>query len=195
MSSSDDPATIEIPDGCELSAACATDVSDERRQLRHGYLHEHEGAMWLCTTDSVIVVAVQVTASAAITEGFVPVEVLRHLEAGGNAEQLTSTAWRTIADGTGVTFDVAAELDGQQPVRPGALGMWDQPTGRPVMRVMLDMQRTATALRALGSSTGPCTLEFSGTRRPVRIVPGGHGRTRLGLQMPLVPTESDAAGG
>ncbi len=178
--------TLELPAGCKPSKACSTD--ETRPTLCHGYLVKRDDGVWLCATDSYIAVALRVAGpSSDLTEGWVPITVLRHLEEQdypAKAEQISTTAWRFSVDDVTVTHDLD-KLPGSYPPNIANIGMWDDEPGIALDSICLAPGLTARIGEALGAGhMGGLRYTFTRPLGAVRLRdPRDLGRRAL--QMPV----------
>lgn len=174
--------TISIPAKCKPSRAASTDKT--RPVITHGFLIRHDKELWLCTTDSYVAVAIQVRGDA--DEGFIPIDALRLMEKGREAEQIDRTTWKVLTpDGT-ATFDCGIQVGTGRPPDLAKLGLFDAPekTKEAVFPVGANPTLIKKVSDALGASDS-CRFDFVGPLRPIHVSPPGLGSERRALLMPI----------
>jgi hypothetical protein len=183
-------STIVVPHRCKLSKVCSTDRT--RPILTHAYLKRRGDGWWLLATDSYIACAVRVSESATdAEEGWVPIGALRLMESGKPGEQISTTAWRVVANDGYVTFDVLPSVV-ETSVFPnfGAKGidLWGEGDSKPksIPAAGINPRLMARLGEGLGAHNYGCRFEFLGENKPIRVTPlSSPDADRVGLQMPI----------
>lgn len=179
-----DARSIRIPKGCKPSKAASTDRT--RPILTHGHLRHHDGAMWLCTTNSYIAAAVKIEAGGDVMEGYIPIGALRLIEAGRTAWQVGPTAWKVVTPDGFLTYD-CGDIRGRSPGEyPGfkSLGVWDPPKAADVSEIGMNTTYMHQIGQAIGARNG-CRMQFVGPLRPVWVTPLGVTHEAVAIQMPI----------
>lgn len=177
--------TITIPAKCKPSRAASTDKT--RPVITHGFLIRHDKELWVCTTDSYIAVALQVRGGA--DEGFIPIDALRLMEQGKEAEQIDRTTWKVLTrDGT-ATFDCGIQVGSGSPPDLAKLGLFDAPKkaeekAEETFPVGVNPTLIKKVSDALGASN-MCRFDFVAPLRPIHVTAPGYESERRALLMPI----------
>lgn len=182
--------------GCKPS--CVVSRDETRPMLCHAYLREHGGAMWLLATDSYRAVALKmgpVTNAPALQEGWVPYSVLKLVQKGHAARQVSTFAWSVDRGREVVIHDIEKAVGTYHKDYPDfeTLGVWepkelekDKAFKRATeFAIGFDPSLLIGVQKALGGYRPGCRITCRGPLIPMRVDCGQHKDERLAILMPV----------